>query len=121
MSTCKREHKRASTGKIDLQFAIVKVCTLTTDSHFPICSDGAFNFPKAMDSFPGTSSIPIKHGRKSQTWQIFLKPPFSAGNVNVPLRIVTKPAVSLFFPFSPVIQGILEKKMGGKGWGGDNM
>lgn len=59
-------------------------------SLFSICSDGALNFPKAMDSFPGTSSIPIKHGRKLQTQQIFLQPPISAGSSSVPLRIVTK-------------------------------
>lgn len=47
----------------------------TRGSHFSICSDGALHFPKAMDSFPGTSSIPIKHGRKSQTRQIFPQPP----------------------------------------------
>lgn len=61
----------------------------TQGSHFSICSDGALNFPKAMDSFPGTSSIPIKHGRKSQTRQIFLQPPISAGSSSIPLRIVT--------------------------------
>lgn len=75
MSTYKWKHKRASTGKNRSTICNCQVCTLTTDSHFPICSDGAFNFPKAMDSFPGTSSVPIKHGRKSQTWHIFLKPP----------------------------------------------
>ncbi len=73
MSTCKWKHKRASTGKNRSTICNCQSLHLTTDSHFPICSDGAFNFPKAMDSFPGTSSVPInmaesrKHGRFSET------------------------------------------------------
>lgn len=68
-------------------------------SHFSICSDGALNFPKAMDSFPGTSSIPIKHGRKSQTRQIFLQPPFSAGSSSIPRRIVKESCSAFLLHF----------------------
>lgn len=71
----------------------------TQGIHFSICSDGALNFPKAMDSFPGTSSIPIKHGRKSQTRQIFLQPPISAGSSSIPLRIVTKSCSAFLLHF----------------------
>lgn len=53
-----------------------------------------------MDSFPGTSSIPIKHGRKSQTLHFFLQAPISAGRSSIPLRIVTKSCTTLSFALS---------------------